>query len=240
MNTEKLVALVSPVLRHAAESAPAECCGVVIVKRGRPCYIPCRNRAGEDSFEIEPADWAAAEDQGEIVAVCHSHVYAPPTPSMADLAMCERTGLPWLIVNYPTGAHQIITPSGWTPPLIGREFHHGVLDCYSLVRDYYATIGIVLPDFDRSDEWWVHGGDLYRQNFEAAGFVMVGDSMHHDLRANDGVLLQIASPVPNHAGVLLGNGHILQHCYGRLSSRDVYGGFWRDRTTHVLRHKSLL
>ena len=32
---------------------------------------------------------------------------------------------------------------------------------------------------------------------------------------------------------------ILHHCHGRLSSRDVYGGYWRKVTTHVLRHRDL-
>lgn len=159
---------------------------------------------------------------------------------MADLSMCETTALPWLIVNYPTGAHKLITPEGWKAPLIGREFRHGVLDCYTLVRDYYRTLAIDLPDFDRDDDWWLKGGDLYRMNFEAVGFVMIGDGTCRDLRVNDGVLLQIASPVPNHAGVLCADGQILQHCQGRLSSRDVYGGYWRHHTTHVLRHRSLL
>ncbi|MDR2208810.1 MAG: C40 family peptidase [Azoarcus sp.] len=235
-----LADLVPEVVAHAAETAPAECCGVAVVVRGRLRYLRCRNRAAED-FEIDPADWAAADDTGEIVGICHSHVFVLPEPSMADLTMCEQTDVPWLIVNHPSGAYKIVTPSGWRAPLIGRQFRHGVLDCYTLVRDYYReTLGIDLPDFQREDDWWLKGGDLYRQNFEAAGFVMIGDGDCRDLRVHDGLMLQVASPVPNHAAVLVEDGQILQHCHGRLSSRDVYGGYWRKHTTHVLRHRSLL
>jgi cell wall-associated NlpC family hydrolase len=52
--------------------------------------------------------------------------------------------------------------------------------------------------------------------------------------------MQVASPVPNHAGVIDADGHLIHHCHGRLSSRDVYGGYWRHVTTHVLRHRSLI
>jgi cell wall-associated NlpC family hydrolase len=51
--------------------------------------------------------------------------------------------------------------------------------------------------------------------------------------------MQVASPVPNHASVYLGDGLILHHLQGRLSSRDVYGGYWQKVSTHALRHPDL-
>ena len=36
----------------------------------------------------------------------------------------------------------------------------------------------------------------------------------------------------------LGDGLILHHLQGRLSSRDVYGGYWQKITTHILRHRT--
>ena len=44
---------------------------------------------------------------------------------------------------------------------------------------------------------------------------------------------------PNHAGVYLGDGLIGHHLYGRLSSKDVYGQFYRERTTHIMRHRKI-
>ena len=50
-------------------------------------------------------------------------------------------------------------------------FFHRVLDCYTLVRDYYhRERGIELLDFEREDDWWHKGQDLYMQGFERAGF----------------------------------------------------------------------
>lgn len=232
----ELARLIESVQRHAAECAPRECCGLGVVVKGRLKYWPCRNIAGEAEFAIHPEDWVAAEDAGEIVAVCHSHPYLPPEPSEADRVMCEQTGLPWLVVSHPSCEHSIIEPMGYRAPLIGRPFLHGVLDCYALVRDYYATIGIDLPDYDREDGWWLNGKNLYLEHFADAGFVQID---HGDLNVHDAVLMQVASPVPNHAGVIDSGGCLLHHCHGRLSSRDVYGGYWRKVTTHVLRHRSM-
>jgi len=230
-------AILVDVKAHAAIEAPREACGLAVVIKGRLRYIPCRNIAGETEFAIHPEDQAKAEDMGEIVAICHSHPYLPPEPSEADRVMCEYTKLPWLIVNYPIGTHHILMPSGYRAPIIGRSFVHGVLDCYTLCRDYYYEVcGIELPDYQREDNWWLKGDNLYLDNFESAGFIAVQDGPH----AHDAVLMQIASPVPNHAGVIDTNGYLVHHCYGRLSSRDVYGGYWRHVTTHVLRHYSLL
>ncbi|NHW59684.1 C40 family peptidase, partial [Escherichia coli] len=44
----------------------------------------------------------------------------------------------------------------------------------------------------------------------------------------------------NHAGIILDDGMLLHHLYGRLSQRVPYGGYWRDRTIIILRHLSLI
>jgi proteasome lid subunit RPN8/RPN11 len=222
---------------HAAREAPRECCGVLVVVKGRERYRPCRNLAGDTAeFAIDPADWAAAEDAGEIVAVCHSHVNYPAEASMADRAGVESTGLPWVIVNHPTGAVQTYAPHGYRAPLVGRPFCHGVLDCYSLVRDYYAReLSIALPDFAREERWWQKGGNLYIEHFADAGFVAVADVRVHDV-----LLMQVQSSVVNHAAVMAGDNVILHHLMGRLSSRDVYGGWFHSITRKVVRHRSLI
>ncbi len=227
--------------KHAAACAPRECCGLLLLFKGKQRYWPCTNEAkGEENFIIAPADWAAAEDVGEILAICHSHPFAPPLPSPADLTMCEKLGLPWIIINHPTGRLHQFAPSGYQAPLTGRTFHHGILDCYSLIRDYYRlSLDIVLPDFERPDNWWLPevGLNLYEENFAAAGFHQVpAESM----RLHDVLLMQIASDRSNHGAVYVGDGRILQHVYGCLSSRYPYGGYWRKATTKVLRHQEVI
>lgn len=227
--------ILAAIRAHAQAEFPREACGVVIVRKGRQRYIACRNIAGgNDHFAIHPEDYAAAEEQGEVIRIVHSHPNSAPLPSEADLVGCEASGLPWLIVNCPNGQVHEFAPSGYQAPLIGRSFHHGVLDCYSLIRDYYQReLSITLPDFERADDWWLSGGNLYEDGFESAGFNVVDTVQQHDV-----LLMQIAAPVANHAAVYIGDGLILQHCMGRLSSRDVYGGYWQKCTVKILRHQA--
>lgn len=227
-------------LAHAADEFPREACGLLIVQKGRETYIPCRNiGVGTDQFVIHPEDYVRADRLGEIVGVFHSHPHLPADPSQADKVACEASGLPWFIVSYPSGQWHETQPSGYMAPLVGRAWAHGVLDCYSVIRDWYrAERGIDLPNFDRFDEWWKRGQNLYLDNFGSVGFEALGAVQSQDMEVGDVLLMQVASPVPNHAAIYLGDGLILHHLQGRLSSRDVYGGYWQKITTHILRHRT--
>ena len=232
---------------HAVADYPREACGLAVVVKGRERYLACRNLATTPSehFVLAAEDYAAAEEAGEIVAVMHSHPDAPARASEGDRVACEASGLPWWIVSVVPGADgkpeagelSCIEPHGYEAPLVGRPFHHGVLDCWSLCRDWYAREwGLVLPDPVRHDNWWDDGSsDLYTENLAVAGFVPVDAK---DIQRGDLILMQIRSRnlVPNHAGIYLGDGLMLHHMYGRLSSRDVYGGYWVENTRLVARH----
>jgi proteasome lid subunit RPN8/RPN11 len=231
---------------HALAEYPRECCGVVVIRKGRERYVPCRNLAAtpDEHFILSPEDFAGADDQGEVVAIAHSHPDVPARPSQADLVGCEASTLPWAIVSVMPGPDgpavtdmQVIEPTGYEAPLVGREWAHGVLDCWALCRDWYARErGVQLPDPTRRDGWWDDGqSDLYADSAMAAvGFKKIAAE---ELSAGDLILMQIRSRnlVPNHAAIYLGDGLILHHMDGRLSSRDVYGGYWAEVTRSAWR-----
>ncbi|MGX2089263.1 C40 family peptidase [Xanthomonas axonopodis pv. maculifoliigardeniae] len=229
---------------HAAAEYPRECCGLIVAAAGGEIYVPCLNVATTPSehFIISKHDSTAAEDAGEIVALVHSHPDASAHPSDADRVQCEANGWPWHIISVgqidgvpECGEVQTIQPSGYVAPLVGRQFAHGVLDCYTLVRDFYAReLGIQLSQYERADDWWSNGGDLYSlEHLQAEGFSEIQD----DPQRGDMIVMQIRAPVPNHAGVYLGEGQMLHHLADRLSARVPYGGYWADRTVRVVRHK---
>lgn len=225
----------SQIVSHAKEELPKECCGLVIVRKGRQVYFPCENLAvGSDNFILSPQDYAKADEEGDIVAVVHSHPNMSAKPSQADLVACEASGLPWFIVGLPDEVWEYIEPSGYVAPLIGRQWSHGVLDCYAIIRDYYQMErGITLDQFERSDEWWNRGENLYMDNFKAQGFIQISGD---DLQEGDVILMRVKSTVPNHGAVYLGNNVILHHVHGRLSSRDVFGGYWLKHTAGYFRY----
>lgn len=248
--TKHFLAAYEAVMAHAQAEYPREACGLLVRVKRRVVYRPCRNAAPlsqvKDRFQVHPEDYAAAEDEGTVLAVVHSHPDADCHPSEADRWMCHRSGLAWYVVAVPGGAWMGMTPDPL--PLKGRQFEHGVVDCYTLVRDYYEqTLDIELPDFERQDEWWKAAPgsprlNLYRDNFAKAGFLELGQvqPQRHDV-----LLMQVAADVENHAAVYVGDvdgtgPRILHHLYGRLSGHDVWGGYWARHTTTVLRHGSLI
>ncbi|CAN7418409.1 C40 family peptidase [Pseudomonas sp. LjRoot277] len=219
---------------HARAEYPRESVGLVVSVRGKPSYVLCRNQSEEpDHFILHPEDYVAAEDLGDIVAVVHSHPDAGPEPSLHDIASHAVGRMAWWIVGLKDGAATWQEmPAAGEMPLEGRVFVHGVIDCYTLIRDYYRQErGVTLMDFYRKDDWWHSGENLYVENFTKAGFVEVDTPSNGDV-----ILMAIGSPTPCHGAIWLDGDVLLHHLYSRLSCREVYGAAYRERTTHILRY----
>ncbi len=102
-------------LAHAAREYPREACGLVVRQHdGLLRYRRCVNLSEyDDRFEMAPSDYAAAERDGEIVAVFHSHPDMPALPSDADRSACTETGVTWHIVSIPEGVWATIEPEAF-------------------------------------------------------------------------------------------------------------------------------
>jgi len=248
--------------RHALVDYPREACGLIVATGNRQKYVPCRNAADDGrDFRLPAEDYAAAEELGQVLAVVHSHIDRDAQPSETDRVSCEATGLPWHIVVVGQDAGEdaatvrdwhTFAPCGYVAPLVGRSFHHGTLDCYGLVRDFYAReLEIELPDFERPDDWWAQpdAPELYLDNFGSAGFIQVNS----EPRYGDVLLMQYRSERTNHAGIYLGDSGLktqpglhpvphamLHHAMPRLSERVMYAGYWRDITRITVRHRRLI
>lgn len=244
------------IIDHAAREYPKESCGLVVNKE----YIPCRNIAEDPTsfFIINPIDFVKAESKGDIEAYVHSHPNGSAEPSEPDLVNMTRNGKAWIICGYiPDELIEVKKhlPTDFVLPLLGRQYYHGLQDCYTLIKDYYLReLDIVLNNYDRSDKWWEEEKtkSLYLDNFKNEGFIEV---MDNTINKHDVILFKLGKTYHvNHAGIFLGDGILksepttkvignslfIHHPYNKLSVRDIYGDIWSKRTAIVLRHKDLL
>lgn len=239
--------LKAAIAQHAEECYPLECCGVII----DDYYVPCRNIATDkNQFEIHHEDLAIAEELGEIQAYVHSHPNATARASEIDLLQIELHEKPWVICAYPDIEFQIYDPCGYQAPLVGRNYIHGIQDCFAIVRDFYKReLDITIPDYQRQDKWWEskENASLYLDNFEKEGFIEVGDPQYGDV-----LLCRVGrTEHVNHAVIWLGDqpelksekteacigsALILHHPYGRKSCREIFGPQWQERIVKVVRY----
>ncbi|QIM63138.1 phage tail protein [Pasteurellaceae bacterium Orientalotternb1] len=225
------------IIEYCKTAEPNEACGFVVLgyQNSEPQFLPSENVAGdpEHFFEIAPDDFIRAEQQGEIVAVVHSHPHSATSRGEMRLSIADRQMQDllqfdfWLVCDGELQNFPVIRP------LVGREFVHGQTDCYSTFRDFYYLAGADLPDFERTDEWWANGGDLYLQNMACHGFKRLDPD--EILQVGDVILMQVGADVPNHAAVYLGEQMVLHHSPKRLSKRDLYDGYWLKHTHSIWR-----
>ncbi|EGI7946201.1 phage tail protein, partial [Salmonella enterica] len=158
------------ILAHARRCAPAESCGLVVRTAHGEQYLPCENLSAEPTmyFRISPEDYLNAGNRGDIVALVHSHPGGLSFLSSGDRTLQLQTALAWWLV-----CDERVYKFRCVPHLTGRQFEHGVTDCYTLFRDAYHLAGIDMPDFDREDDWWSQGKSLYLDHLEATGFYRV-------------------------------------------------------------------
>lgn len=229
---------------HVLERYPEEACGVLVDGK----FLACVNSSPTptETFKIAADELLKIEmEHGRVQAILHSHPYDrrnapkwnPVWPSTHDMAQWMKGSIPWGIVS--TEGENVSEPvwldESSPEPLEGRTFVHGITDCYGLFRDWYRlNWGLVLPNYARGMEWWQKGLDMYSENFEAAGFREIKAS---EVRVGDGVLMQVASPVINHAAVVTGPNEIMHHLIHRLSGTDSLSK-WSRCVTKYIRHES--
>lgn len=216
------------IIDHAISCGENECCGFVIDNK---IYIPCNNISPTPTktFEISSDDWIQAEKLGEITAIVHSHPDGLPILSEADQSYQQQTAVDWWLV-----CDHKIHKFRCMQPLIGREFKHGIADCYTLFRDVYHFSGMDLPNFSREDYWWDKGQELYLDNMKPNGFYQINLS---EIQIGDVILFSLNSRTANHAAIYIGNNSILHHLPNRLSKRDLFSGYWLNNYHSIWRHK---
>jgi len=116
--------------------------------------------------------------------------------------------------------------------LIGRQWKYGVNDCFSLVRDYFALQGVVLPDFDRPPIL-EQCESIFLQQAERIGFKHV---QYCRRRPNDVLIMRLGTMTPMHAAILLPDEQILHQRQDSLSAVEPLRKYYVDRIAAVFRY----
>jgi len=217
---------------HAIREFPKESCGIVTGGE----YMPIENVAEDPvaDFKMPPNAFTA---HGKVDAVIHGHRKSASSPSANDMVHQIATAVPWGIAQ--TDGIDASPVLWWgdfrlDEPLLGRQFVHGITDCYAAVRAWHwQRRKVRLIDIPRQDQWWGNGGDLYNDWFPRAGFRTIPES---EAQIGDLALINFRSKVPNHSGTLVEDGLIFHHLQGRLSCREPIGR-WGPLITKWLRHE---
>lgn len=218
---------------------------VIAITKGNAYPLDNIHSDPENHFRVDSVSFFKLNP----IALVHSHpvkfgenpspdifmYYDPRTPSSADMSMQEQLNIPFGIISYDS---ETITDVLWFPDLdkelIGRDYVHGVWDCYSIIRAYYwQNYKVLLKDYPRSYDWWENGGSLYTDNVEGSGFYEIKEQ---DLEEGDMIYMSITGGVESHGAIYTGDSKIIHHLAARLSCEDSYTR-WRRKMTRFFRHK---
>lgn len=223
---------ISDIYKHAEESFPNECCGVVTRANK---VVPMDNVAEEPqrAFVMDPAKYLAYSK--DALFFYHSHPRGKAVFSTADLTFQTGSQLPLMVVSWPQGEIRLCGETHDRTQLLERPFIYGVYDCYALLRDfYYREFDVQLPQMTRPRSgWWkIEGADPFTDNVRACGFKDCSDLQYGDvlLFASDG------GDTAYHIGVYTGRNQFMHHPLYRLSSEEIYNERWRKATLRTLRH----
>ena len=116
--------------------------------------------------------------------------------------------------------------------LIGKAWEYGEQDCYTLVRQYYALLGIMLPDFERPEDLGTTDS-IFLRYAKSLGFERVE---FNDRQENDVLLMRLGTRTPMHAAIYVGGDKILHQRMNSISAAEPLRQYYWKRIAAVYRH----
>lgn len=225
--------MIDEIKKHLMSEYPKEGCGIIYGDGETVYWAPIKNVATNlQEFILDKEEYLWYYTRYKILGIIHSHIDIPATPSDYDVANCNATGLPYYIFSIPSGEYEILEPKKELPPLLSRNYFRGLYDCFSLVKDYYSTLGIDTPC--REIYWCTE-----KENFFTTEYLKDwGLSKTGKLEKNCFLTFSLgATPVPNHCGVYIGDNKFIHHAHNRLSCEESLEGIWRKYLSGVYKYE---
>ena len=224
------------IARLSSANNQEERCGFVLLN-GKVVEVQNQAANTQTHFQISPQDYVRWEESAGIKGVWHSHLDLDGF-SPLDQQVLSQDILPWAVYCLRTGKFHQCDPET-KAPLLGRPFVFGIYDCYSLITDKLAELGVELPIWPRGEwgEWNTPGFMPFDQQAEAVGRPVFngcyqeGDILLMNLGDHEGH--------SDHVGVFIDGRRFLHHPVDHVSRIDRFGSWWKRRTRLVLRPSAL-
>ena len=227
---------------HAFREKPNECCGLIVDNDNAPTAFPCRNSSEKPTihFSINPSDYLRASRNGKIVATYHSHNSENEEFSVNDMNNSRIHQINYILYNTPKDTFSFFDYKKNKTFLYNRLFEIGKSDCYSIVKEYYADLGIELEGENTlGNDWYKKDphliGRLFDLNKKNIGIELDPSSQ---LKKHDVLVFEfIKGAGPNHVSVYLGNGTMIHHPRNKYPCIEDLSSIYKKRMYKIYRHK---
>jgi cell wall-associated NlpC family hydrolase len=116
--------------------------------------------------------------------------------------------------------------------LVGQQWEYGKQDCYTLVRQYYALLGVNLPDFPRPEDLGTTDS-IFLRHARSLKFESVALD---DRRKSDLLVMRLGTRTPMHGAIYVGNDKILHQRMNSISAVEPLRQYYWKRIAAVFRH----
>ncbi len=234
---------------QALRESPNECCGLFYLPPDSfmPVAAPTKNidKDPANFFTVCPKDYLMVSLRGQIQAYYHSHI-EESCFSDFDKLVAEKLKLVSIMYCLKNDKFYEYSPVGHELPFVGRQYIIGMIDCFCLVKDYYAqTYNIAIEELENDYRFIEHKPDhpdnnkvhnVLSDHFESNGFVKVNNY-------KDGNVVLMNTPdilSPVHCAIYREPNQILHHPFKKKSCLSLFTDIKKKYTTHIYRHKLML
>lgn len=252
-----LSSIKSEIKEFSISKQPFEACGLVILcpETHKEKFVRLKSSEEVNLAKIGALDLFLPYQRDSVLAIFHSH-YNEKAPSKEliaskkDIAAAKASGLPQLIYSVSNDKFFIVYPENFNPPpLLGRVFSFGFLDCWTVTRDYFWKKANAKGENFLEKYPSVLRSFMEGFNFQSISEVsdfrnssLMEDLLSPDLTRLGGVecldketVVLFSSPTVGtyHMGVICEDDLLLHHSIGKLSCKEVLTDRMRERISGV-------
>ena len=232
---------------HALEESPLECCGLVLDNNESSSTFRCENVSEKPTghFSIKPSDYLKASRKGTIKAVYHSHNSDNEKFSTNDKLNSQTHQLHYFLYNTKKNTFSFFDYSKNKTLFYARIFRIGTSDCYTVIKEHYAELGINLSGENKlGDDWHEKNPhlitELFNLNKNNPDLPIVELPPSTKLQEHDVIVFEfVKGKGPNHVAVYLGNGSVLHHPRNKFPCIEMLNPIYEKKIYKVYRHEGL-